>query len=140
MACLIRGISAVFLVALRDGRVLVVENDRGWDLPGGHIEPGETPMEALRREVLEEAGAVFDDAEPYAVLHEPPHEDVMLMYVSRSYDLREFNPAHDCLGRGELPVDEFVARYRGDKQFMRKLISAAERALHSVRDCVAQRP
>lgn len=65
MSCLIREIRAVFLVGLRAGRVLAIENDRGWDLPGGHIEPGETPIEALRREVLEEAGAVFDDAQPY---------------------------------------------------------------------------
>lgn len=30
---------------------------RGWDLVGGHIEPGETPEEAARREAYEEASA-----------------------------------------------------------------------------------
>ncbi len=33
---------------------------RGWDIPGGHIEPGETPAEAVRREVYEETGAKLD--------------------------------------------------------------------------------
>ena len=28
--------------------------ERGWDVPGGHAEPGETPLETMQREVYEE--------------------------------------------------------------------------------------
>ena len=48
---------------VRDGRVLLVHrspNRRAypdvWDLPGGHIEPGETELAALTREMHEELG------------------------------------------------------------------------------------
>lgn len=38
-------------------RVLLLRNDRGeWELPGGRLDDGETPEEALRREFLEETG------------------------------------------------------------------------------------
>ena len=39
------------------GRVLFVEHpERGWEIPGGHLEPGETPGEAMLRELKEETG------------------------------------------------------------------------------------
>ena len=54
----------VVLAALvREGRVLLVHRSPNrhaypdvWDLPGGHIEPGETELTALTREMHEELG------------------------------------------------------------------------------------
>ena len=52
----------------RDGRVLIVqrgkEPGRGiWSLPGGHVEPGETALEAAQRELGEETGIAADLAQ-----------------------------------------------------------------------------
>ncbi len=45
-------------VVFRDGKILLVQEREGavWSLPGGWVDVGESPSEAVAREVLEEAG------------------------------------------------------------------------------------
>jgi 8-oxo-dGTP diphosphatase len=53
-------VNVVGAVILRDGEVLCAQRGPAsslagkWEFPGGKIEPGETPREALEREILEE--------------------------------------------------------------------------------------
>ncbi|WP_223693073.1 NUDIX hydrolase [Leifsonia poae] len=51
---------AAYGVIVDDGRILLAhwnENGRsGWTLPGGGIEPGEDPVDAVVREIAEETG------------------------------------------------------------------------------------
>jgi 8-oxo-dGTP diphosphatase len=68
-------------VIIRDGRLLMVR-ERGtgpagrhdgqeyWTLPGGGIEPGESPEDAVAREVAEEVGLVVRSAR---YLYDVPH-------------------------------------------------------------------
>jgi len=49
--------SAGGVVVNGEGRVLVVsQHGTSWSLPKGHLEEGETPLEAARREIREESG------------------------------------------------------------------------------------
>lgn len=56
-------IAAVGVVCVRDSEVLLIRRGnapmRGrWSIPGGRVEPGETPAEAALREVREETGVI----------------------------------------------------------------------------------
>ncbi len=54
-------VSVAALVTNGRGEILLVKSPRrGWEYPGGLIEPGETFQEALHREVREEAGVEIE--------------------------------------------------------------------------------
>ncbi len=60
-------------VTIRDGKVAMVHSAKynSYKFPGGGIEPGETPEEAMIREALEEAGLVVIPASvrEYGLVH-----------------------------------------------------------------------
>ncbi|MFC4118248.1 NUDIX hydrolase [Nonomuraea zeae] len=76
--------SAFAFVADQAGRILMTCVDRegrGWDIPGGHLEPGETALDAAVRELYEETGLRLppSDLSVFAweriELLEPPPDD-----------------------------------------------------------------
>ena len=56
----------VVVMSKYQGKILLSRHrDRStWETQGGHIEPGETPMDAARRELYEESGALEFDIRP----------------------------------------------------------------------------
>ena len=70
-----RDLTYVVIVAETKGKwIFCKHKDRDtWEIPGGHIEPGEKPMEAAARELQEETGAEAFELKrlcAYSVEHE----------------------------------------------------------------------
>jgi 8-oxo-dGTP diphosphatase len=76
-----KSIKVVAAIIERDGKILATQRGYGdmkggWEFPGGKVEPGETPEQALRREIEEELAAeinvdrlVCDVAYDYPAFH-----------------------------------------------------------------------
>lgn len=67
-----------------------------WDVPGGHIEPGEAPLDALARELREELGIRIDSTSAMSVLRSSPQPDLRIeIWAVASWDGEVINAAPD---------------------------------------------
>ncbi len=80
---------AVGVVRAPDGRVLLAERRPGrdaagfWEIPGGQVEPGESPARAAARELLEEVGVHALELAPWRVYeHDFPAKRVRLHWFN----------------------------------------------------------
>ena len=95
--------AAAAVVVRPDGRLLLVrrarEPQRGrWSVPGGKVEPGETPAEAAVREVFEETGARVRAERELGVVRVPGGAGVVYEVhdVAATYLGGELHPGDDA--------------------------------------------
>lgn len=99
---------------VRNGAVLLCHRhpDREWypnvwDVPGGHIDDGESPMDALVREIREELGIEIDRASAVSVIQHSPKKnlDIEIWAVSGwTGEIVNAEPAeHDAIGWFTVP-------------------------------------
>lgn len=73
------------------------------EIPGGCIDPGETPEEAIRRELLEETGYEFTSLEPLATVYANPSTSGNKTYSYLAKGGRKVQEQH-LDGREEIEV------------------------------------
>jgi 8-oxo-dGTP diphosphatase len=94
-----------------------------WELPGGKVEQGESPEQALQRELHEELGTLAQVGPVYEVVaHAYPEFDLLMLVYScvltgdpRPVEVAEVRwvPPHELAGYDVLPADlPLVARLR----------------------------
>lgn len=94
-------IEVVCALIRQDGKVLLARRaDNGlWELPGGKVEEGESPREALTREIAEELAAKVEVLEACGVVHEPRGQEVLSL---SAYHCRVLGPGPQALEHLEI--------------------------------------
>ena len=131
-------ISTALVVAFAGDRLLMTElTSRGWDIPGGHVEPGEHPETTVHRETLEETGATLGELHllgyqrlrllgPAPTTYHYPYPDCyQVFYRARVISLADFLPTPEARSRALYPPSE--ARTLAFVRFMRDLYETALR-------------
>ena len=124
MDCIMKTIEVVAAITIKDGQVFATQRGYGefqgwWEFPGGKMEAGESPREALKREIREELEAEIEVGElletvewDYPNFHLTMHCFVCRL-LSESLHLNEHEAAtwltHETLRSVKwLPADEIL--------------------------------
>ena len=102
------------LVRNSDNELLLIKHfKRGWEIPQGRVEEGENLLDALRREVLEEAGVEIEPG-PLAVIWSmlSPPSAVIFTFLGR-YSAGELSFSDDSVEAGWFPETEALERVTG---------------------------
>jgi ADP-ribose pyrophosphatase len=109
--------SVVVIPRLPDGRVILVRQYRHaakeslWELVAGGIEPGETPRQSARRELLEETGYRARALKPLLEFYSSPGilSEKMYLLEARSLTLSKAQPdADERIELGFFTVDDLM--------------------------------
>src|SRR5262249_56537076 len=99
-------IGAFALLLDDDGRVLCVKQNYGareWTLPGGRVEPNESPLAALHREIMEETGCRIAIERLVGTYSRIDQDDLVLLFAARILQRTAWAPNAEISELGLFP-------------------------------------
>jgi 8-oxo-dGTP diphosphatase len=123
-------ITACMVFALHGKNGIVLSKpERGWGIPGGHREEGETAEDCLHREAMEEAAITLENVQLIGRwvtkkrFHSPhntkyPDRGYQLLYVADVKELNEFTPQLEIAERIVVPISEVKDYHHDIDNFM----------------------
>jgi ADP-ribose pyrophosphatase YjhB (NUDIX family) len=78
-----------------EGRILCVKRNYGpmnWTVPGGRMDPGESPLEAMEREAREESGYEIEVERLVGVYSMTFKDDVVLFFAGKALSRNDWQP------------------------------------------------
>ena len=91
-----------------DNQLLIVKNGKTWTIPGGHPEQGETQLETLHRELMEEACVTLDNINYLGAVEVVENGETyyQLRYTTRVKELLPFNQEWEICERLFVNLDD----------------------------------
>ena len=118
----------------RNNKVLLLRNEKGWDLPGGHVKESEDVIGGLKREVFEETGLTIDNITSLGMRHSnkeffcasfarddirlsEEHSEFAFVHIEKIEQLEELSPHYKkaimmCLGGGSRLRESKVSKIK----------------------------
>jgi|GEM_PF-4029458 len=122
----------------KDGKLVTIKNDRGWDLPGGHLERNEDYTAGAKRESREEANITYSSLKPCGLIkfNDPANPNgCMVVMAGKVNSVGTHKPGDEIFERRISTPEEFLKDYTAtSRSTMSSIIAAARQALSTERE------
>ena len=117
-------VTACMVCVVKDNSILLSKPQRGWGLPGGHLEHNESPQDCAIREVREETNVEILDLEliggwkaekikEIELNKRYPEVSYQLLFFAKPSKINEFIPTEEILERKFVNLDQ-IQKYHHD--------------------------